>query len=41
MEKHIPFEEFESELKVNGMNSAKDIDLVRKAKQLREELLSE
>ena len=31
----------ESELKVNGMNSAKDIDLVRMAKQLREELLSE
>lgn len=31
----------ESELKVNGINSVKDIDLVRKAKQLREELLSE
>jgi hypothetical protein len=31
----------ESEPEVNGMNSAKDIDLVQKAKQLREELLSE
>jgi len=31
----------ESGLKEIGMNSAKDIDLVRKAKQLREELLSE
>ena len=31
----------ESELNVNEINSAKDIDLVRKAKQLKEELLSE
>jgi len=31
----------ESRLKDNGINTAKDIDLVQKAKQLREELLSE